>query len=614
MSLNLGLAPGATLRQGTYRIERVLGQGGFGITYLATDLSLERLVAVKEFFPKDFCDRDASTSHVTLGTKGSEEFILKMKTKFLKEARNIAKLNHPGIIKIHAAFEENNTAYYVMEYIDGGSLSEKVKSGGPLSEVKALEYIRKIGQALEYVHARKINHLDVKPANVMVRQEDDEPVLIDFGLSKQYDSEGNQTSTTPTGISHGYAPIEQYNAGGVKEFSPQADVYSLGATLYYLLSGVVPPQATMLIADSLTFPQIISPYLVSVISKAMSPNKNARYATVQAFLEDLSATSSKRNVDMGEEKQDSDESTKINEGAQKKEEPSVQPEPVKVPTLKTQRYVLRPQPQPKKNLVGILIGVLAVIALVVIVLVSKIGGSNQTAGVNSDGRNDVSVQVADGTSYTVSGVTFEMIDVEGGNFNMGGNDSEAYDYEKPVHSEYVSSFQIGKTEVTQALWKAVMGNNPSYFKGDNLPVENVSWNDCKDFIRKLNSMTGKNFRLPTEAEWEYAARGGNRSRGYKYSGSNSIGEVAWYGNNSSNTTHAVATKAPNELGIYDMSGNVWEWTSDLWSDNYNSSRSGSRRVSRGGSWINDARFCRVSCRGYGGPTLSFSSLGFRLAL
>jgi formylglycine-generating enzyme required for sulfatase activity len=225
-----------------------------------------------------------------------------------------------------------------------------------------------------------------------------------------------------------------------------------------------------------------------------------------------------------------------------------------------------------------------------------------------------SVQVADGTSYTVSGVTFEMIDVEGGNFNMGGNDSEAYDDEEPVHSEYVSSFQIGKTEVTQALWKAVMRSNPSSFKGDNLPVESVSWNDCKDFIRKLNSLTGQNFRLPTEAEWEYAARGGNRSRGYKYSGSNNIGEVAWYTNNSSNTTHAVATKAPNELGIYDMSGNVWEWTSDLWSDNYSSSRSGSYRVSRGGSWYIDANYCRVSCRSYGGPTGGGDGLGFRLAL
>jgi hypothetical protein len=155
--------------------------------------------------------------------------------------------------------------------------------------------------------------------------------------------------------------------------------------------------------------------------------------------------------------------------------------------------------------------------------------------------------------FTVKGVSFDMIEVEGGTFQMGSDDADAYDDEKPVHSETVSTFRIGKTEVTQALWTAVMGSNPSWFQGDELPVERVSWNDCKTFISKLNSLTGENFRLPTEAEWEYAARGGNKSRGYKYSGSNSLGEVAWYRDNSGSKTHSVASKSPNELGIYDMS-------------------------------------------------------------
>jgi formylglycine-generating enzyme required for sulfatase activity len=207
-----------------------------------------------------------------------------------------------------------------------------------------------------------------------------------------------------------------------------------------------------------------------------------------------------------------------------------------------------------------------------------------------------------------------MVDVDGGSFQMGADDSDAFDDEKPVHREYVSTFRIGKTEVTQALWKAVMGSNPSRFEGDNLPVERVSWNDCKTFISKLNSITGENFRLPTEAEWEYAARGGNKSHGYKYSGSNSIGQVAWYTDNSGSTTHPVATKSPNELGIYDMTGNVWEWTSDLWCSNYNSSRTGSNRVCRGGGWYGNARGCRVSCRSYREPSNSGNGLGFRLAL
>jgi formylglycine-generating enzyme required for sulfatase activity len=207
-----------------------------------------------------------------------------------------------------------------------------------------------------------------------------------------------------------------------------------------------------------------------------------------------------------------------------------------------------------------------------------------------------------------------MVTVEGGSFRMGADDSEAWDDEKPVHSETVSTFRIGKTEVTQALWTAVMGSNPSNFKGDNLPVEKVSWNDCKTFISKLNSLTGENFRLPTESEWEYAARGGNKSRGYKYSGSNSIGEVAWYYGNSGSKTHPVATKSPNELGIYDMSGNVWEWTSDIWCGDYNSSRSGSYRVDRGGGWSFDARYCRVSSRNDRDPSYTINYLGLRLAL
>lgn len=282
-----GLKTGALLRHETYRIEKILGQGGFGITYLATDISLERFVAIKEFFPKDYCDRVGDTSHITLGTSRSAEFVSRLKAKFLKEARNIAKLDHPGIIKIHAAFEENNTAYYVMDYIKGESLSDKVKRQGPLSLDAALKYINGIGSALEYIHTKHINHLDLKPANVMVREADDIPILIDFGLSKQYDSDGNQTSTTPTGISHGFAPLEQYNDGGVKEFSPQTDIYSLAATLYYLVSGIVPPHAIKMIEDGIQFPPSFPQSLMSAISIGMASARKNRYSTVTLFLNAL---------------------------------------------------------------------------------------------------------------------------------------------------------------------------------------------------------------------------------------------------------------------------------------------------------------------------------------
>ena len=207
----------------------------------------------------------------------------------------------------------------------------------------------------------------------------------------------------------------------------------------------------------------------------------------------------------------------------------------------------------------------------------------------------------------------EMVLVEGGTFTMGATPeqgSDARDDEKPAHKVTLGSFYIGKFPVTQRLWKAVMGSNPSHFKGDYLPVDCVSWYDVQTFLRKLNAATGKTYRLPTEAEWEYAARGGNKSLGRKYAGSNNIRLVAWYGSNSDGTTHEVGTRFPNELDIYDMSGNVYEWCQDCWYD----SDSSLCRVLRGGCWYNDARNCRVSYRFYIPPVLRDRGLGFRLAL
>ena len=233
--------------------------------------------------------------------------------------------------------------------------------------------------------------------------------------------------------------------------------------------------------------------------------------------------------------------------------------------------------------------------------------------------------VSGNQSFTVGGVSFTMIAVQGGTFTMGATGeqgSDAYSDEKPAHKVTVSSFYIGQTEVTQELWEAVMGGNPSKFKGAKRPVENVSWDNCQEFIRKLNAKTGKSFRLPTEAEWEYAARGGSRSQGYKYSGSNSVGDVAWYDVNSYDKgesspdygTHNVATKRANELGLYDMSGNVWEWCQDKWYNYDGSSYTGSYRVYRGGCWGGDAGYCRLTGRGYYSPDDRSSSLGLRLAL
>jgi formylglycine-generating enzyme required for sulfatase activity len=218
-----------------------------------------------------------------------------------------------------------------------------------------------------------------------------------------------------------------------------------------------------------------------------------------------------------------------------------------------------------------------------------------------------------------------MVSVQGGTFTMGCTPEQGGDCggsERPPHSVTLDNFQIGKYEVTRGLWKRVMGNYPSNFEGDDLlPVDNVSWNGVQVFIAELNEQTKKKYRLPTEAEWEYAARGGNKSAGNKYSGSNNIDEVAWYDRNSGSRTQAVGTKSANELGIYDMSGNVWEWVSD-WYGGYSSGAqtnptgpsSGSIRVYRGGSWFGDAWYCRVSIRYGNGPDIRHENLGFRLVL
>ena len=236
---------------------------------------------------------------------------------------------------------------------------------------------------------------------------------------------------------------------------------------------------------------------------------------------------------------------------------------------------------------------------------------------------NVTFTSAQNLTFTVDGVSSTMVYVPGGTFTMGATSeqgSDAWEYEIPTHNVTLNSYYIGQTEVTQALWKAVMGSTPSYYQGDQLPVESVSWYDCQEFIMRLNSKTGKQFRLPTEAEWEYAARGG-QSGGTKYAGSNDINSIAWYDKNATNEPHNVATKSPNSLGIYDMSGNVWEWCLD-WYGGYSSSSvtnpkgpySGDDRMLRGGSWSCFASVCRVSYRLCNAPSDSSGDLGFRLAL
>lgn len=282
------LQPGSLLQNGKYRIVKVLGQGGFGITYEGIQTGLDRRVAIKEFFMKDYCGRDGQTGTVSITTESMAEMVNRFREKFIKEARIIASLDHaPHIVRIYDIFEENQTAYYVMEYVDGGSINALVKSTGPLSEDRALDLVIQTAEALSRLHQQQTIHLDVKPANILLRQDrhgHDDTVLIDFGISKHYDQKGQATTTSPAGYSKGFAPLEQYREGGVQSFSPTTDVYGLGATLYYMLTAQTPPEATDIAEEPLQQPANISDHAWHIISQAMQSSRKQRFQSMKDMI------------------------------------------------------------------------------------------------------------------------------------------------------------------------------------------------------------------------------------------------------------------------------------------------------------------------------------------
>ena len=284
------LQPNTTLQGGKYRIERVLGQGGFGITYLAQQTIRGGTIVVKEFFMKDYCTRDNATSAVLPPTSGSRVLVELYRKKFIKEARNLLRLHHPNIINVMDVFEENDTVYYVMPYLSGGSLQDYVKAHGVLTESKALKYIRQIASALKYMHEKEhICHFDVKPANIVL-DNNDNALLIDFGISKNYDASGHQTTSTPVGLSEGYAPIEQYQQK-VDEFSPASDVYALGATLFYLLHGKRPVSAVHRASGIVLYmSKRLSQGTKDIIKASMKLSRYERSQNVDIFLKDTERT------------------------------------------------------------------------------------------------------------------------------------------------------------------------------------------------------------------------------------------------------------------------------------------------------------------------------------
>lgn len=537
------LTKGCTLQHGKYKIVKTLGRGSFGITYLATTkvalsgglgkMDVTVNVAVKEFFMEEFNSRSRDGSSVD-GTNAS--LVKNYRKKFHREAENLGKLKHPNIVKVLEVFDENNTTYYAMEYVEGESLDDYIKSKGRIPELEVLIQLQEIGAALKHMHNHKMLHLDLKPKNIM-RNKEGHLLLIDFGLSKQYDQNGEPESSTTLGLgTPGYAPIEQANYKQDGSFPATLDIYAFGASIYKMLTGSTPPHASDILSDG--FPEDlfaklgISPLTTALVKKAMSPTKKQRYQSISEFLESISVS-------------------KASSGKQTKDIPQIILEMIK-----------------------------------------------------------------------------NMVNVEGGSFIMGSQNPSAASNERPVHKVTLPSFSIGKYQVTQDEWQTVMGNNPSFFKGKRRPVENVSWDECQSFVDKLNSLTGMDFRLPTETEWEFAARGGNHSKQYVYAGSDNLDSVAIFEKNVTEDnskpnygTQIVGTKAPNELGLYDMSGNVSEWCYD-WKGAYKKDdvispvgpELGCFCIHRGGGWNSISKYCTVSSRNYDLPFHKFSNTGLRLVL
>ena len=581
-----------------YRLIKEVGRGSFGEVWQVRDEQLDLELALKVY--------------IALDERGIEEFKGEYKTTYA--------LNHPNLLKSNYFDVYENRPYLAMPYCPV-STADLV---GKMDEPTAWRFVRDVSGGLAYLHSKDIIHRDIKPDNILESEEGDF-VITDFGISVKMRSTLRRNSTRKMdadmgGGSYPYMGPEMFSSN--PEAVKATDIWAMGVSLFELLCGELPffGQGGGMLLRGAEIPEVHGDFsgelkglLRDCLAKAPweRPTAEQLHSYAEAKLRGENPAMPWKNQGKGD--QTGNPASK--EGGDKGMGKQTVPRSGKgqtVPMAEGQGKSGGAVPEAKEGK-GRKKTMWIAIALALLLVAGVAGISVQ------QNRQREIIRVGD--------VEFEMVYVEGGTFIMGATSEQGSDAdadERPVHSVTLSSFHIGKYEVTQGLWREVMGSNPSSNKaGNDYPVEMVSWEDCQEFIRKLNDRTGLTFRLPTEAEWEYAARGGRKRRGYKYSGSNSIGDVAWYIDNSGYETHPVGRKSPNELGLYDMSGNVYEWCNDWYGSYYNSSQtnpigpySGFYRVLRGGccSFL-DEWFCRVSCRGHSyDPGGRFSNVGLRLVL
>lgn len=575
------LCSGTTLNDGKYTIESKIGEGGFGITYKAIQNGLNRCVCIKEYFINNRCVRDPQTKIVY---SEDVEFFEKYRQSFIKEARTVATLHHPGIVEVIDVFDENGTSYMVMPFIKGETLQHRVDTHGKLSCADAINYIAQISDAVGYLHEEKhLLHRDIKPDNIMLT-EDYMAILIDFGSAKDFVNDKTQSYTVM--VTQGYAPPEQYEKDSRKGY--YTDIYAIGATLYFALTGEVPLLPSARVNQKLPSPKSISQDIPDEVNrtvlKAMQLKPENRHKNICDFMDDL------RNIKP---------STLVDE------------------TIGTQT--------PGKKFKWI-IGTVSLIAVILLLFLIF----RTPKDVPSD--KDPSFVTMDFTGMNL----YPMIKVKGGKFVMGDKATNEIQEDCPPHTVYLNDFYIGQFEVSREFWKKITGSDPSEYNpaqtkdgraftqemANKLPVENVSFKDVQRFISILNKKTGVSFSLPTEAQWEYAARGGDKLKAdTRYANGKSYPVNIWYGKE-----NPIGIKFPhshNELGIYQMSGNVAEWCLDYYDENYYFKCANKHnpcntdvskyRVIRGGSFNDSDEDCSVYYR-TGEKDNGKNYIGFRLVV
>ncbi len=625
-----------------YRIERVLGQGAFGITYLAKNMRLDHLVAIKEYLPADLAGRQNTT--VEPRSELHEDAFLWGISRFLQEAKTLVKFKHPNIVRVYDFFETNNTAYMLMDYEEGESLHEVFKRRGTLSEQAILNILFPLLDGLEVLHQGNIIHRDIKPANIYIRK-DGSPVLLDFGSART--ALNNHTNTMTSMLTPGYAPFEQYYQDA-KQQGPWSDIYALGAVIYQAIMGKKPMESSLRGAAKMAGdPDPLIPAmslqggrysneLLQSVDQALiviAKERPQQIATWRLALPQIQAKPTENAVEILASQQENEavanlveqlvldgdvssfEQTDPNLGLNideinEDEEGHTSPRHYQInSSITTHTSIKADKPDQPDNLNAI-----------------QEGEESDKAG-----KLDV-LPVA--TNYDQplleKTIAMELLYIPQGRFLMGSPKSDPErNSEERQHPVSVKGFWMAKYAITQRQWWKIMLRNPAQFHEDELcPIENVSWNEVLDFIKELNRRSGNTYRLPTEAEWEYAARGGTTTP--YYTGESINTDQANYNGNTGcvncpitwnfrQKTVAVGSFEPNPFGLYEMLGNVWEWTASTYHEDYNGqelkvahSKDRGKRVKRGGSWMDNPSWLRAADRGRNNPDFKNSGLGFRL--